>query len=82
MVGQSVMCATVIVSLLGGPPHSLGALLGECSPSLNPHLIHWMVHQSCNISDGGSSMVTCLYFLSLFFQAVLLELEDGLEDVM
>ena len=27
-------------------------------------------------------MVTCLYFLSLFFQAVLLELEDGLDDVM
>ena len=27
-------------------------------------------------------MVTCLYFLSLFFQAVLLELEDSLDDVM
>ena len=27
-------------------------------------------------------MVTCLYFLSLFFQAVLLELYDGLEEVM
>ena len=27
-------------------------------------------------------MVTCLYALSLFFQAVLLELEDGLDDVM
>ena len=49
MVGQSVMCETVIVSFLGGPPHLWGAVLGEGSPSLNPHLIHWMVHQSCNI---------------------------------
>ena len=48
MVGQSVMCVTVIVTLLGGPPHSWGALLGEGSPSLNPHLIHWMVCLSCN----------------------------------
>ena len=31
---------------------------------------------------GGSSMVTCLYFLSLCFQAVLLELYGGLEDVI
>ena len=53
MVGQSVMCATVIVSLLGGPPHSWGALLGEGSPSLNSHLIHWMVHQSCNTQMAG-----------------------------
>ena len=27
-------------------------------------------------------MVICLYFLSLFFQAVLLVLEDSLDDVM
>ena len=27
-------------------------------------------------------MVTCLYFLSLFFQAVLLELKDSLGDGM
>ena len=54
MVGQSVMCATVIMSLLGGPPHLWGALLGEGSLSLNPHLTHWMVHQSCNIQIGGS----------------------------
>ena len=27
-------------------------------------------------------MVTCLYFLSLFFQAVLLELYVGLEDAI
>ena len=53
MVGQSVMCATVIVSLLGGPSHLWGALLGEGSPSLNPYLIHWMVHQSCNIRMAG-----------------------------
>ena len=44
MVGQSVICATVIVSFLVGPPHSWGALLGEGSSSLNPHLIHWMVY--------------------------------------
>ena len=49
MVGQSVMCATVIMSLLGSPLHSWGALLGDGSLSLNPHLIHWMVQQSCNI---------------------------------
>ena len=49
MVGQSVMCATVIMSLLGGPPCLWDALLGEGSLSLNPHLIHWLVHQSCNI---------------------------------
>ena len=46
MVGQSVMHASVILSPLGGPPHSCGALLREGSPSLNPHLTHWMVHQS------------------------------------
>ena len=53
MVGQSVMCATVIMSLLGSPPHLQGALLGEGSLSLNPCLIHWMVHQSCNIQIVG-----------------------------
>ena len=53
MVGQSGMCATVIVSLLAGPPHSWSALLGEGSPSLNPHLIHWMLHQSYNIQMAG-----------------------------
>ena len=74
MVGQSVMCATAIMSVLGGFPHLWGALLREGSLSLNPHLTHWMVHQSCNNWIGGSSMVTCLYFLPLFFQAVLLEL--------
>ena len=44
MVGQSVMCATVIMSLLGSPPHLWGALLGAGPLSLNP--VHWMVHQS------------------------------------
>ena len=53
MVGQSVMCATVIVSLLGGPPCLWDALLGEGSPSLNPCLIHWMVHLRCNIWMAG-----------------------------
>ena len=62
MVGQSVMCATEIVSLLGGPPHSWGALLGEGSPSLNLHLIHWMVHQSCNIWMAGHQR--CLVYIS------------------
>ena len=49
MVGQSVMCAMVIVSFLGSPLHLWGEVLGEGSPSLNPCLIPWMVHQSCNI---------------------------------
>ena len=40
MVGQSVICTTVTVSLLGGPPHLWGVVLGEGSPSLNHHLIH------------------------------------------
>ena len=53
MVGQSVMCATVAVSLLGGPPHAWGALLGEGSPSLIPHLIRWMLYQSYNIQMAG-----------------------------
>ena len=53
MVGQSVMCATVIISAVGGPPHLLGALLREGSLSLNPHLTHWMVHQNCNNQMGG-----------------------------
>ena len=38
MVGQSVMHATVIISAVGGPPHSWGALLKEGFLSLNPHL--------------------------------------------
>ena len=53
MVGQSVMHATVIISAVGGPPHSWSALLREGSLSLNPHLTHWMVHQSCNNQMGG-----------------------------
>ena len=76
------MYATVIISAVGSPPHSWGALLREGSLSLNPHLTHWMVHQNCNNQMGGSSVVTCLYFLSLCFQAVLLELFEGLEDVI
>ena len=53
MVGQSVMYVTVIVFHLGRPLHSWGEVLGEGSPSLNPHLICWMVHQSCNIQMVG-----------------------------
>ena len=53
MVGQSIMHATVIISAVGGPPHSWGVLLREGSLSLNPHLIHWMVPQSCNNWMGG-----------------------------
>ena len=49
MVGQSVMCAMVMVFLLGSPPHSWGNMLGEGSPSLNPHQICWIGHQSCSI---------------------------------
>ena len=44
MVGQSVMHATEIISAVGGPPCSWGALLRVGSLSLNPHLTHWMVH--------------------------------------
>ena len=51
--GQCVMCATVIMSSFGSPPHLLGDGLGEGSPSLNPHLIHWLVHQSCSIQMVG-----------------------------
>ena len=40
------MCATVIMSFLGSPPHLRVDVLGECSPSLNHHLIHWLAHQS------------------------------------
>ena len=53
MVGQSIMHATVIISAVGGPPHSWGALLREGSLSLNPPLTHWIVHQNCNNWMGG-----------------------------
>ena len=53
MVGQSVMCATVIVFFFGSPPHSWGNVLGEGSPSLNPHWIHGIGHQSCSIQMVG-----------------------------
>ena len=51
MVGQSVMYVIVIVFLLGSPPHSWCNVLGEGSPSLNPHQIHWIGHQSCIIQN-------------------------------
>ena len=47
MVGQSVMCATVIVSFLVGPSHSWGALLGEGSPSFK---------SSSDLLDGSSEL--------------------------
>ena len=40
------MCATVIMSFFGSPPHLWVDMLGEGSPSLNHHLIHWPAHQS------------------------------------
>ena len=52
MVGHSIICATVIIFAVGGPPHSCGALLREGSLSLNPPLIHWMIHQNCNNQMG------------------------------
>ena len=40
------MCAMVMMSLLGSPPHLWVDMLGEGFPSLNHHLIHWLTHQS------------------------------------
>ena len=76
MVGQSVMWAIVTVSLLGSPPQVYK--LGEGSSSLNHPLNHCPVPQSYSTLKGGSSIVTCLCFLSLDFQGVGCELEDGL----
>ena len=76
------MWATVTVSFLGSPPHLWNDVLGEGSSSLNHLLSCWLVHQSYSTSDGGSSMVTCLYFLSLVFQVVQSQLEDSLVDVL
>ena len=64
------MWTTVTVSLLGSPPHFWNDVLGEGSSSLNHPLSHCPVHQSYSIQRMGSSMVTCLYFLSLVFQTV------------
>ena len=40
------MCAMVIVSLVGSPPHLWVDVIGEGSPSSNHHLIHCFAHQS------------------------------------
>ena len=40
------MCAMVIMSFLGSPPHLWVNVLGDGSPSLNHHLICWPAHQS------------------------------------
>ena len=40
------MCATVIMSFLGSPPHLWVDVLEEASPSLNHWLICWLAHQS------------------------------------
>ena len=40
MVGQSIICTTVMVSSTGGPPCSWGTLLREGFFSLNHHLNH------------------------------------------
>ena len=52
MVGQSIMHAIVIISAVGGPSCLWGALGREGSLSLNPHLTHWMIHQSHNNQMG------------------------------
>ena len=46
MVGQSVMWAMVIVSLVGSPLQVCE--LGEGASSLNHPLNHCLAHQSCN----------------------------------
>ena len=46
-MGQSVIWAIVIVSLVGSPPHVCE--LGEGSSSLNHPLSHYPVHLSYNI---------------------------------
>ena len=76
------MHATVIISSVGSPPHLWGVLLREGSLILNPLWNHWMVHQNCSNQMGGSSMVTFLSFISLCFNAVLIELYEGLEDAV
>ena len=60
------MCASVIISAVGGPPHSWGALQREDSLGLNPLLTHCMVHQSCNnwmgVIDGDLFIFLILVF--------------------
>ena len=53
IVGQSIICDTVVISSGSGPPHSWGALLREGFLSLNPHWNHLMGHQNCSNQMGG-----------------------------
>ena len=53
MVGQSSICATVMISSTGGPPHSWSALLREGFFSLNHHQNHWMHDPNCSSQTGG-----------------------------
>ena len=53
MVGQSIICATAMVSSTGGPCHSWGALLREGFFSLNHHQNHWMCHPNSSSQIGG-----------------------------
>ena len=52
MVGQSIICATVMVSSAGGPLHSWDPLLREGFFSLNHHWNHWMCHPNCKVRLG------------------------------
>ena len=47
------MWVTVMVSLLGSPPHFWNGVLGEGSSSLNHPLSCWPVHQSYSIWQAG-----------------------------
>ena len=47
------MCAMVIISFLGSPPHLWVDVLGEGSPSLNHCLICWPVLQSYSTQMVG-----------------------------
>ena len=53
MVGQSIICATVMISSTGGPSHSRAALLREGFFSLKHHRNHWMHHPNCSSQAGG-----------------------------
>ena len=53
IMGMSIIHATVIVSSIGGPPHSWSALLREGSFSLNHHQNQYMCHQNYSNQTGG-----------------------------
>ena len=72
-VGQSVMWAMVMLSLLGRP--LCVCEVGEGPFSLNHPQSHYPDHLSYSILRG-SSIVTCLCFLSLFFQGIVCKHEE------